>query len=304
MKISEISRLCDAIEFGCIKLGTKLTQEDIFKELQLSMPGDEQEQETLRNKIKDAFEFANTKGQLTAIYPFSITDKTIELKQKPEEFDPYLFQLIGCFIKANSAFNTKPIAKSFEKYFEDLVCWSLFHQGHNASVLSIPREERGLTKELIPALKKLAMQSGEKAILKESMIDSDDNDLGVDIVVSNLVADEGRSGRPIYLVQCATGATKDLLKKISEGANVFGGVWDNGFYEPSSIRCLATPHELLTVPDLDWDRLCKHGWVLDRMRITRLFGHKTGTPSNHSALVKCWTDLLALVPKLEWQTAW
>jgi hypothetical protein len=305
MKVSEQTRLCDSIEIGCIQLRQKLSQEDIVRELMLGDPTDAKGEEILRDKIADAFLLAQKRSSLSSGYPFSVTDKTIELTIATDaEIVPYLFLLLGSSIKGSGVPEEKKITQNFQKYFEDLVCWSFAHDGYKSFLLSMPRVERGLPRALKPALKEIAKNSGEPAVLQEHRIASTDKDLGLDIIVTNLIADESRSGKPTFLIQCATGALKDLPAKLAEGGGIFPNIWQNGFYKSSSIQCVATPDDLLMLSEIDWDRLCANGWILDRMRLTRMFEKKTSPHSNATNLSNHWANLVKQVPRLNWRTSW
>jgi hypothetical protein len=136
------------------------------------------------------------------------------------------------------------------------------------------------------------------------MVTEDDNDLGVDVLATNTIPDATRSGKPVFLIQCATGTLNDLESKMTEKLNVFPGVWKKGFYAASSIRCGATPDDLLSLQPVFWDRLCKNGWVLDRMRLVRMANFGSIALPMCPGLLQLWNDLFASIPIFDWRTAW
>lgn len=300
MKISEVTKLCDAIELGCLQLNKQLTRDDVFKELSLGYYD-----EHLKEKIDDAFALAQKRWSISAsAYPYQVTERTIESNIDSVDINSYLFLLLGNHLKYSNRTQEKNTLKLFRRYFEDLVSWSLTHSGLKSSILSIPREERGLPGSLKDALKEIAKLTGEQATLIESKISSSDKDIGVDIVAVNLTADDKRSGKPVFLIQCATGSLSDLSDKIGENFKIFPEVWDRGFYKNSSLSCVATPDDLINLSELEWDRLCKLGWILDRLRLTRLFELKTGVPPNYEEISDLWYKLLEYIEQIDWRTVW
>jgi hypothetical protein len=53
-----------------------------------------------------------------------------------------------------------------------------------------------------------------------------------------------------------------------------------------------------------WDRLCKHGWVLDRMRLVQLACFRPGGVPIPRGMLSLWGKLLPVAPKLDWRNGW
>jgi len=300
MKVTASAALCDAIEIAALQMKKQLHSKDILKEAVEGLDG-----EDAKTLIQDAFEVAVQRAAMSPSgYPFEASERTIKPKAAPP-FSAYSFLLLGSALRQGGLADGEDLAVRFRKYFEDLVCWSFRRAGLVAEVLSIPREERGLPKSLKPALRKLAKRCHEQTKLQPEMVTSDDNDLGVDVIAAYTVADEVRSGKPIFLIQCATGPLNNLESKLPEKINVFAGVWKHGFYQASAIRGGATPEDLLGLEQVFFDRLCKHGWVLDRMRLVRL-AHTTGATQIDppDAVLSLWADLLAAIGEFDWRNGW
>jgi hypothetical protein len=300
MKVAPSAALCDAIEIAALQADTSLHKTDIYKET-----GEGLDKEDAKDLIQDAFGVAVRRAAISAGgYPFEATERTINSKPAPH-FTPYSFLLLGSALRQGGLTDGDTLAIRFRKHFEDLVCWSFRRAGLVAEVLSEPREERGLPKSIKPALRTLAKRCRERAKLQSEMVTSDDNDLGVDVVAAYTVADEHRSGKPIFLIQCATGPLNNLEAKLPEKINVFPGVWKKGFYAASAVRGGATPEDLLGLEDVFFDRLCKHGWVLDRMRLVRL-AHAPG--AHHldppDGVLSLWNDLWAAIDEFDWRNGW
>jgi len=300
MRIAVSAALCDAVELAALELNKQLSQEELVSALTIGVPAEE-----LENLVKEALGVA---GQRAAAcpqgYPFEVSERAIGAKPV-DRFNPYLFLLLGSSLKHCGAANVKSLTTRFRKQFEDLVCWSLRTAGFTAEVLSEPRVERGLHKSLKPALIQIGQRFGEKAELVEANLIAHDNDLGVDVAATFPLIDIGRSGRPVFLFQCATGPVEELESKITEKHNVFAGVWHRGFHSASSVRGGATPDDLLKLGPVYWDRLCKHGWVIDRIRIVQMAcsPRKDAVPMP-SGLLKLWNDLLSAAPGLDWRNGW
>ncbi len=300
MRVSLSSALCDAVELGALEARKLLSQEDLLSGLTTGVP-DHQVTDILEDALGVAAQRAACCGEG---YPFEVSDRTICAKAV-DHFCPYLFLLLGCSLNYSGARQAPTLKRRFRKYFEDFALWSLRSAGITGEVISEPRAERGLPKSLRPALVELARRLGERAQLQEAMLAPHDNDLGVDVVATFPRLDVGRSGRPVFLLQCATGPVEALESKLSERQDVFCGVWLWGFYSASTIRAGATPHDLLRLDEVFWDRLCKGGWVLDRVRLVQLArcGGAEAPPAPRG-LRELWQDLLSAAPELDWRNGW
>ena len=264
-----------------MELGKQLSQEDLVSELTTGVPADE-----VTDMVKDALGVAAERAACCCEgYPFEVSGRTIRAKAVGG-FSPYLFLLLGCSLKYSGASQAPSLAIRFRKYFEDFALWSLRNAGIAGEVISEPRAERGLPKSLRPALVELARRLGESAQLVEAKLTAHDNDLGVDVVATFPLVDMGRSGRPVFLLQCATGQVEELESKFAEKQNVFSQVWLWGFYSATAVRAGATPHDLLRLDKVFWDRLCEDGWVLDRVRLVQLAhsSRSDALPSTASSL--------------------
>ena len=300
MRVSLSSALCDAVELGALEARKLLSLEDLLSELTTGVP-DDQVTDILEDALGVAAQRAACCGEG---YPFEVSERTICAKAV-DHFSPYLFLLLGCSLKYSGATKAGVLARRFRKYFEDFTLWTLRTAGIAGEVISEPRVERGLPKQLMPALVELARRFGERAQLQQAMLTAHDNDLGVDVVATFPRLGMERSGRPVFLLQCATGAVEALESKLSERQSIFSGVWLRGFYSASTIRAGATPHDLLRLDDVFWDRLCKGGWVLDRVRLVQL-AHSSRADSlpTPDGLRRLWHDLLSAAPDLDWWNGW
>src|SRR6266853_145543 len=259
MRVAAASALCDAVELAALASGKKLSPEDLASELTTGVTT-----EVVQDLVKEALGVAAQRADACPLgYPFEVSERVIKAKPT-QEYNPYLFLLLGSALKHGGVANMQSLTIRFRKYFEDLVCWSLRTAGFAAEVLSQPRVERGLHKSLKQALLQIRRRFGENATLLGSNVTADDNDLGVDVIASLPLIDRGRSGRPVFMFQCATGPVEELESKITEKQNVFTGVWQRGFYFDSSIRGGATPDDLLRLGPVYWHRLSEAGWVIDR----------------------------------------
>jgi hypothetical protein len=300
MKIAVSCALSDAVELAALLLHEQLSEKDIVSQLMTGIPDDE-----VDDLVRDALAVAKQRAVACPQgYPFEVSQKAVCAKPI-SAFNPYLFLLLGSSLKRGGAAIPPALEDGFRRYFEDLVRWSLRKAGFTAEVLSEPRSERGLPRSLKPALREICNRFGEKADLDERKLTSHDNDLGVDVVATFPLIDIGRSGRPVFLLQCATGDLDALESKITEKQEVFAGVWRWGFYSKSCIRGGATPNDLLKLERVYWDRLCEHGWVIDRMRIVQL-AHCAGEDEVPvpRGLLKLWEDLRDAAPNLDWRNGW
>jgi hypothetical protein len=300
MRIAVSSSLCDAVELAALALGKQLSQEELISELTVGVPVDE-----VQDLIKEALGVAAQRAAVCPQgYPFEVSERVIRAKTI-NGFNPYLFLLLGSSLKHGGAADVQPLIIKFRKHFEDLVCWALRTAGFTAEVLSEPRSERGLHRSLMPALHQIRQRFGEKAELLSTNLTVDDNDLGVDVLATFPLIDMGRSGRPVFLFQCATGPVEELESKITEKQNVFPGVWQRGFYIHSSIRGGATPMDLLKLDPVYWHRMSEAAWVIDRMRIVQL----VYSPRGEAVLVprgllNLWNDLFSAATDLDWRNGW
>ena len=211
MRIAASSALCDAVELAALTLDKQLSQEELVSELTTGVPVDE-----AHDLIKEALGVATQRSTVCPQgYPFEVSERVIRAKSI-NEFNPYLFLLLGSSLKHGGAADAQPLITKFRKYFEDLVCWSLRTAGFTAEVLSEPRAERGLHRSLKPALGQIRQRFGESARLVSENLTEDDNDLGVDVLATFPLIDAGRSGRPVFLFQCATGQVKNWNLKLQK----------------------------------------------------------------------------------------
>jgi hypothetical protein len=128
--------------------------------------------------------------------------------------------------------------------------------------------------------------------------------LGIDVIATWPQIDRGRSGRPVVLVQCATGPVTELSSKLGEKVHVFPGVWQQGFYRDSSVRTGATPDDLAGLEAVHWDRLSEQGWILDRLRLIQLAALAKGDPPVPVGLQALWAELSASVSTMDWRNGW
>ncbi|EIP98944.1 hypothetical protein OpiT1DRAFT_03443 [Opitutaceae bacterium TAV1] len=300
MRIGVVSALCDAVELASLALNKDLTAKDLTQELGEGLPEKE-----VSAYLEDALGAAQQRAKACGkgYYPFSVTSRLISITT-PLKFDPYVFLLLGSSLKIGGVSDAERLARLFRRHFEDLVCWCLRRAGFSAEILSIPRGERGLPISLKPALREIASRFGEPALLIEEKVTSDDNDLGVDVVATWSQIDYGRSGRPIVLIQCATGPVTELSSKLGEKASVFPKVWQLGFYQDSSIRTAATPDDLTGLEKVHWDRLSEQGWILDRLRLVQLAAARKENPPVPPCLLALWDELSACVSKMDWRNGW
>lgn len=300
MRTAASSALCDAIELAALVSAKPLTQENLASELTAGLSSDE-----VQDLVKEALGVAARRASWCPQgYPFEVSERVIRAKDAGN-FSPYLFLLIGSSLKHGGSADIQPLIIRFRKYFEDLVCWSLRTAGFCAEVLSEPRSERGLHKSLGPALHQIRQRFGENAELIVGNLTADDNDLGVDVLATFPCVDIGRSGRPIFMFQCATGPVEELESKITEKQNVFSGVWQRGFYLSSSIRGGATPLDLVQLEPVYWHRLNESGWVIDRMRLVQLANSPVKVDMEVPAqLLNLWKDLAAAAANLDWRNGW
>ncbi|MGH7453650.1 MAG: hypothetical protein ACRENG_20040 [bacterium] len=292
--------LCDAIEVGSLQLKKSLSVDDVIAQALHGIAKDD-----ARRLVRDALGVAMLRAKCCPKgYPFEASLNYIDSRQT-DSFDPYLFLLFGYSLKHSSVSGRDKLARRFDRYFEDLICWSLRRSGFTACVLSEPREERGLPKSLKPALTRIADLFGEPTSIHEDKVKPGDNDLDVDVIASPAVIDRTRPGGLSVLLQCTTSPVERLKLKMMEGFNLFPSVWNNGFFLATSIRGGATPEDLLTLDAVDWSRLSQTGWVLDRMRVVELFrlGVIQGLEEPQTVL-SLWKDLKAALADFDWRNEW
>src|SRR2546429_4445229 len=172
MQSAESAVLCDAIEIGVLQLKKSFSVDDVVAQAMHGIAKDE-----ASKLVREAFGVAVLRGQCCPQgYPFEATINYIGPKQT-DSFDPYLFLLFGYALKRSSVPDGDKLARRFDRYFEDLVCWSLRRVGFTACVFSEPREERGLPKSLKPALAHIADLFGEPTSIHDERVKPDDNDL-------------------------------------------------------------------------------------------------------------------------------
>ena len=299
MKLSESADLCDAIELGALANGKIFSQQQILRQF---FPGskDPKHVELVRDAIDLAFRRKRACGD--AAYPFHVEPRSIQA-EPVAAFNVYHFLLFGRALTFGGPAHGDALLRSFRKYFEDVVCWSLRRAGYTADVLSEPREPRGLHVKLINSLHMVKDHFGERATLKVDALSPDDNDLDVDVLAVPQPGNRECGGWPIFLIQCATGALTTLQSKIGEGQFTFNTVWDGGFFRSHSVRGCATPDCLLTLHTRDWNRLSEAGWMLDRTRIVHLasFGQEVPIPDDVNAF---WHQLAGAIVDIDWQTGW
>jgi hypothetical protein len=300
MQSAQSAVLCDAIEIGVLQLKGNLSVDDIIAQAMHGIAKDE-----ARRLVREALGVGVLRsGCCLDGYPFEASVNYISPK-RTDGFDPYLFLLVGYALKRSSVPNRDKLARRFDRYFEDLVCWSLRRRGFAACVFSIPRGERGLPKSLKPALAHVADLFGEPTTINDQKVKPDDNDLDVDVIASPAVIDRTRSGGLSVLLQCTTSPVERLKVKMTEGFNLFSGVWSNGFFHETSIRGGATPEDLLTLDGIDWARLSQTGWVLDRMRLVELFRIETTHGLEEpERVLELWKDLQSVLPEFDWRNQW
>jgi hypothetical protein len=300
MHSAQSAVLCHAIEIGALQLKKSLSVDDVVAQAMQGIAKDE-----ARSLVQDALGVAMMRAKCCSQgYPFEASLNYIASRQT-DNFDPYLFLLFGYALKHSSVSDGDKLARRFDRYFEDLVCWSFRRGGFTACVLSEPREERGLPKSLKPALARIADLFGEPASIYDERVKPDDNDLGVDVIVSPVVIDRTRCGGMSVFLQCTTSPVKRLEVKMTERFNLFSNVWNNGFFHETSIRGGATPEDLLTMDDIDWTRLSQTGWVLDRMRLVELFRLGiVGGLEEPQVVLSLWKDLEAVLPEFDWRNDW
>ncbi len=301
MQSAQSAVLCDAIEIGVLQLKGSLSVDDIIAQAMHGIVKDE-----ARRLVREAFGVGILRSACCPDrYPFEVSVNYIAKKPSDHGFDPYLFLLIGYALKRSSVPNGNKLARRFDRYFEDLVCWAFKRRGFAACVFSIPREERGLPKSLKAALEHVANLFGEPTAFNAQKVKPDDNDLDVDVIVSPAVIDRTRSGGLSLLLQCTTSPVEKLKVKMTEGFNLFSGVWNNGFFYETSIRGGATPEDLLTLDAIDWARLSQTGWVLDRMRLVELFWIETlqGLKEPERVL-ELWKDFQSVLAEFDWRNQW
>jgi hypothetical protein len=292
--------LCDAIEIGVLQLKQSLSIDDIIAQAMHGLTKDE-----ARKLVREALGVAVLRSKCCPDgYPFEVSLNYIAPKVV-NGFDPYLFLLFGYALKRSSVSGGDKLARRFDRYFEDLVCWALRRIGFTACVLSEPREERGLPKSLKPALAHIANLFFEPTSIHDDKIKPGDNDLDVDVIAAPAVIDSSRCGGLSVFLQCTTSPVERLKVKMTEGFNLFSSVWKNGFFLASSIRGGATPEDLLTLDAVDWIRLNQTGWVLDRMRLVELFRLGTMKGLNEPQhVLTLWKDLEAVMPDFDWRNEW
>ena len=298
MTLPGIVVLCDAVELAAIVLQKPLFDKDLTKQFFPGQPAADAE-----GDIKDVLALARTRqAAAPAGYPFVVTDHSIVFQQ-PNGFDLYTFLLLGRTLEFGGPVNSEELLRSFRRFFEDVVSWSLRKAGFMSEVLSEPRAFRGLHVQLAPALREISDRFREAAVLREDRLAPHDNDLDVDVLAVPFVGNLGRSGWPTVQIQCATGAIAQLESKLAEGANNFATVWDTGFFPGNRIRGVATPYELLKLDEVYWFRLGQVGWVLDRTRIAYLSSNARVVPLSNEVNT-FWTNLWAARTQIDWQTGW
>jgi hypothetical protein len=295
MKLPVAAALCDALEIGSLQLGRSLTKENAKTEATQGITFADPDE-----LVRDAFALAARRAAFCPRgYPFYATPRILRARRQ-RRFNEYLFLLIGSVIRYENGLEADELKRRFRKYFEDFVCWTLKMNGNKAYVLSEPRRERGLDKSLIPALRQVGKTFHEFGTLLHEQVTEDDNDLGVDVIATPKSIDASRSGRPVFLIQCATGPPAQMRTKITEKQEIFCGVWNESFYRVLSIRGAATPDDLLNLEPIFWHRLCQHGWVLDRMRLVRLVRDSTGRRLRLPAsLTTLWEDLVDFIDEID-----
>jgi len=300
MQSTQSSRLCDAIEIGVLQLNESLSVDDIVAQVMHGVGKNE-----ARRLAQEALSVATLRSKCCPHgYPFDASLNFISPKPA-QAFDPYLFLLFGYALKHSSVPDGNKLARRFDRYFEDLVCWSFRRVGFTACVISEPRKERGLPKSLKPTLAHIANLFGEPTSIIDEKIKPDDNDLDVDVIASPTIIGRDRIGGMYVLLQCTTSPVERLKVKMTEGFNLFSSVWKNGFFIETSIRGGATPEDLLTVDDVDWARLNQTVWVLDRMLLVELFWtERMQKLSEPKAVLKLWKDLKAVLPDFDWRNGW
>lgn len=299
MRVGLASALCDAVELAALFFQKDLSLKDLLGELGQGLSGPD-----INAYLQDALGMAQQRARACGeCYPFTVSPRQIAAKPVAA-FETYTFLLLGSSLKMGGVADRDELAREFRGQFEDVVCWCLRRADCCAEILSIPRGPRGLPTPLKRALVEIASRFGEPADLIEAKVTTDDNDLGVDVVATWPRIDSGRSGRPIVLVQCATGPVTDLSSKLGEKVNVFPGVWEYGFYQESSVRTVATPDDLLGLERVHWDRLSAQGWVLDRLRLVQLAGMAKQDQAVPTGVATLWQKLSKCIVTLDWRNGW
>lgn len=271
MTLPRTVRLCDTIELEALRHRQHLSLADLGRILfrGTDIYDDSSDLDSV-NWIKEALSLAARRKEVCASYPFDISQNTIKPYPQSSK-NPYVAMLIGWGVcKSGRSFSDRTVASDFRKYFEDLVKAALISAGCRAEVLSVPREFRGLPKELKPALREISKRFGNFGDVCDEKLSGHDNDLGVDVVATPFLKNGGRHSWPAFLVQCSTGPVSNLQAKLQEGDGTFSGVWKSGFKKSHCIQSVATPYDLLDLSVVHWDRLSDAGWVLDRTRIADL----------------------------------
>jgi hypothetical protein len=306
MILPQKALLSDALELAALVLQKPLSLTDLSR---LFFPGQDWERPVERDdatpnaKLRDALGLALMRRTACGMaYPFDVSDRSIQARTITD-FDPYVFLLLGRTLNFGGPTDREALLRAFRQHFEDVVCWAMRKAGFLAEVLSEPRAQRGLPVALAPALRELANRFGEAALLVENKLAPNDNDLDVDVVAVPWKGNGCRGGWPAVLIQCATGAIATLQSKVGEGAETFRTVWDNGFFPASLVRTGATPHELLALPQVYWNRLGEAGWILDRTRIVHLVSVGRAVPLPPEVFV-FWARLWAARQEIDWQTGW
>ncbi len=289
---------CDALEIAAVTLNKPLFERDIARQFFPNQPFADVEAE-----VKDALALAKSReAACGGTYPFAVSDRSIAYLS-PDGFRVYLFLLFGRALQFGGPTEAESLLRKFRRYFEDVVSWSMRKSGFTAEVLSEPREFRGLSVQLAPALREIADRFREAAVLREDRLLPGDNDLDVDVLAVPRLGNASRGGWPTFQIQCATGSVTHLEAKLGEGASTFATVWEHGFFPGSRVRGVATPDDLLKLDPVHWLRLGQVGWVLDRTRIAYL--SSGGAPAlllNEAA--EFWQDLWAARGDFDWQTGW
>ena len=290
--------LCDAVELAALAIGKPLSDKDVAKQF---FPA--QNMSEVEGDLHDVFQLCRTRqAACGGGYPFEVSEKSIAFTSF-DSFNTYLFLLLGCSLDFGGPLKNASLLETFRDKFEDVVGWALRKAGFVTHVLSIPRSSRGLPKKLAPALRQIATDFAEPAVLIEANLMPNDNDLDVDVLAVPIKGNGDRGGWPVFQIQCATGTIAGLESKVSEGAQTFGTVWDKGFFLGSRLRGAATPDDLILLHETYWLRLCVAGWILDRTRIVHLASGAANVPVPGSALA-FWDRLWKVRNDISWQTGW
>lgn len=298
MVLPEVVRLCDAVELAAITIAKPLFDQDIAKQFYPNL-----DFSFVEGDIKDVFNLAKARhAAIPNAYPFIVTDRSIT-HSTPKDFNVYTFLLLGRSLQFGGPADVDALLQSFQRYFEDVVCWSLRKAGNRVEILSVPREFRGLDVALAPALREIAKRFGETAILREDRLNPHDNDLDVDVLAIPLPGNSTRGGWPVFQIQCATGAVSRLEAKLAEGIATFSTVWESGFYPGCLVRAVATPDDLLQLHENDWLRMGQVGWVIDRTRLAHLSMGAQPIPLLPEVNAY-WERLWKSRTEIAWQTGW